>query len=277
MHSIVVHSRKKNLFGRLVHRKYSRDLPGSWEEVPVDRIPAVISLLSKYEWDIVQTRILQELLQLPTGIFLSLTDYEVVEIVQKIKWIQELPSEKALLPSFQHRGTTYFLPKEGFSNGNAFEYPVMDEYLNEFIQGGNESTLYKIAGLLLRPQKDGEHRVPTSSRSEVETAAAYFKDLPKYALSVCLRYAIGVTHYVHKIYGDWLFHPSEEGEEDTTQKGVDFGWWGVYMDIAESGVFGKYPEVLTTSFHEICVYLVKKKQEAMEMRDKYSNSKTKTL
>jgi len=78
---------------------------------------------------------------------------------------------------------------------------------------------------------------------------------------------------IHKMYGAWIFdNDEEEDEQDETAyakasagkagKGPNFGWWGIYLDVAESGVFGALEKVYQTSIHDICIFLVKKRADA---------------
>lgn len=274
MHNITVH-RKTRFFRWQRHKRYVRQLPENWGEIRPALVAAIVKINSQHHWQKAQLLILQRLLNLPKGVFFTLTDLEVAELARCIQWIQELPAPKAIIQDIYYRGQLYSFPKEKFSNGTAFEYPVISEYLDDFIETGQQDLLHKLAAVLLRPvARDKEKsRLPAKSRGEVELMAKHFADLPKYVLAIALQYAIGITHYVHRTYGQWLFAAADpQEEEEQGPKGPNFGWWGVYMDIAESGVFGTYDQVLSSSFHVICTYLVKRKQSALEQRNSNSNA-----
>ncbi|MEO7174984.1 MAG: hypothetical protein ABI002_04295, partial [Saprospiraceae bacterium] len=98
-------------------------------------------------------------------------------------------------------------------------------------------------------------------------------------------YFSGVKAYVYNLYKKWLFEaPEEEEEQDPDEApeeklpvrksdGPDFGWWGSFLDVAASGVFGDYEKVLHTRFHTICTWLIKKRIEADEMEERYAASR----
>lgn len=70
-----------------------------------------------------------------------------------------------------------------------------------------------------------------------------------------------------EMYAATIFRQEEKDQDQEVQEatpGPYFGWWGVYMDIAESGLFGRLEDVHQANFHSICIYLSKKYLEARD-------------
>jgi len=120
--------------------------------------------------------------------------------------------------------------------------------------------------------KRGDERVPLHSKEEVEARVIRMATVPTEVLLQALTWWIGMKMLINGMYGAWLFEQDEEDEEDEPAsaeatagkagKGPNFGWWGIFLDVAESGVFGPLAQVYQTSIHDVCIFLVKKRAEA---------------
>ena len=269
----------------LKEKKYSRSLPQSWTELPErERLAVFHLLLSDTHIVSAKVKILKKLLRFPLAVFNALTDEQVSDLVDTLDWMQLTPDAAPLIASFEHKGIVYYLPKEKFMNGSALEYPMADDFLSRFGEKGDEATLLLLVATISREaktdatsiEKTGDVRTPLSSRGEIEARAARLKGLSVEAQTAVLLYFAGVRTYIHRIYAEYLFEqPTEniEGEIEVTSasgSGADFGWWGKYMEVAESQVFGNYDQVLQTNFHTICAYLVKKRKEYIHNQQQLS-------
>ena len=121
--------------------------------------------------------------------------------------------------------------------------------------------------------KRGDDRVLIHSQAEVEARVIRMTGAPQEVHIQALMWWIGMKMLVNRMYGKWLFEgdEDEDEEEDTPDyakatsgeaKGPNFGWWGIFLDVAESGVFGPLEKVYQASIHDICIFLVKKRAEA---------------
>lgn len=72
-----------------------------------------------------------------------------------------------------------------------------------------------------------------------------------------------LTHINHTITQLSSSFISEDGPDNN---GVDFGWDGVFMEVAKDGVFGTYQEILDTSFHTVLIYTIKKYEDALKQK-----------
>jgi hypothetical protein len=194
-----------------------------------------------------------------------LSPEQVRDLLAVLDWLRPVPDARPLVDAIG-KGK-YHLP-------TAMEYAIADEYFGQFAQG-DAKALPLLVATLARPQRRsadesarlGDVRIPLHSRSEIEARSKLMEELPLEQKMVVVLYWAGVKQYVHETYAGWIFPTKEELEaegNETAQKGDLFGWWGVFMSVAEANVFGNLEAVHHANFHEICMYLVKKKQEAKE-------------
>jgi hypothetical protein len=220
--------------------------------------------------------VLLELLQVKPVVILLMAHDDQCALYEALAWMALNPSATPAVRSFAHRGIAYHLPEENFRNGRAIEYPLADEFYTKFLETNNESDLLKLTATLCREAKDtiaqeGDIRVPLTTRSEIEQRAARMKGLPVEYQMATLLYFSGVKALVHKTYGKVLFEQETEGEDVPQKKGSLFGWWGIYMDLAEN--ITNLDKVYQMNFHTVCLMLVKKKKDAddREMQIKLQN------
>lgn len=231
------------------------------------------------------TKIAQEILSLSARRFRQLPPELFVQVVDKIAWMTAEPTPEPLFSSFEYKGCRYHLPKAKFKNGTCLEYPIADDYYNAFVAGDNEALLL-LTATLCRKAKDkvndvertGDIRIEMLSRSEAEANAIRMTGLPMEVQIGVMLYFGGVKQYIHDTYAGWIFQKPDPDNADAESEGdgVMFGWWGVYMDIAESAVFGNLQQVYQSNFHTLCMYLTKKKKEAddAERRNRLMSAST---
>lgn len=95
-------------------------------------------------------------------------------------------------------------------------------------------------------------------------SSGIFRNKIKRHLALALLGAMYAKHVMHEMYGTWLFAKGDGGADDVTQ--VNLGWYGIAMQVAEGRVFGNYKDVMVCDVHDVCAYLVMKKQENDKMR-----------
>lgn len=255
-------------------------IPETWNEVPgASRLFCIRQFLQPDD-NRARLAIIKALLKRNWKYIISLPEQQVADIVKLTAGINLKADPEPLITKFKHKGTTYYLPKEKGRNLVAFEYPIADGYYEQYVIEQDESALIHLVATLAREGHGdkklalhtGDQRVPLLSRMEVEYRAKRLLGLPPEIQVVILMYFSGVKQYIHDLYGKWLFNQpvieEEEEEADTRDSGGSgmFGWWGIYMTIAESGVFGNLDQVHQSNFHSICMYAVKKKEEEWEAR-----------
>jgi hypothetical protein len=190
--------------------------------------------------------------------------------------------------SFEHAGMVYHLPTAKGQNICCLEYPLADEYYMRYAANTNDAeALALLLATIARPENPdrqsavarGDARMALHSRAEIEARALVLLHAPHELHVAALMYFGGLKEYVHRIYGTWLFEvPFDEDDEDEQDEddeatpqartssidGPDFGWWGIFQHVAESGVFGNLKEVYQASLHDVCIFLVRQRIKARQ-------------
>lgn len=264
-------------------RKLRRELPESWSELrPGDRRKCLRAMLRAD--DVGQNQMLNRVLHLPFFVRAELNGENRQALLRLLDWAKLAPNcQDYPLQNFRHRRQTYLLPKPKGSDLVCIEYPLAEEFFNAYIAGGEPRHLVALAAVLCSPPDIEGQRSHIRSRADVERRAEKFKNLPPEVLTATTLWFAGFKKYFIDTYGGYLFDlPDDDDEndieEDDTQrdgsdapadaapKSPDFGWWGVFQSVAESGTFGTLREVQQTNLHEVCIYLVRKSVEAEEMK-----------
>jgi hypothetical protein len=264
-----------------------RNIPECWTDLTAaDRLRYLRFLITLPRPQALM-EITKAILALPRRRFRQLPPEVFVQVTDRIAWMNADATSEPLFTSFEYQGVRYHLPAAKFKNGTCLEYPIADDYYNSFVNGDNDALLL-LTATLCRKAKDkvndiarsGDIRIEMLSRSEAEANAVRLAGLPIEIQVGVMLYFAGVKQYIFDTYAGWIFKkpdPDEEESETTEQgDGVMFGWWGVYFDIAESGVFGNLQQVYQSNFHTICMYMTKKKKEAddAERRQALANTST---
>src|SRR5690606_26772363 len=128
----------------------------------------------------------------------------------------------------------------------------------------------------------GDKRTLLNSREEAEARAERLAGLEPYLQFAVLLYFAGLKEYIYKTYKAWLFEDDDDdieeekdGDEEDDDEPVqreaapaqpDFGWWGIYQEAAEAGLFGRLDQVYQASFHDVAMWLVRQRIKADETR-----------
>lgn len=153
---------------------------------------------------------------------------------------------------------------------------LMNEYTESQDSGSpTEEPLYEFVKLLYRPKVKGQRVALTGYRKEPK-----FNNLPDWKLKVTLMW---FTNCIQAIKEEDLtisgvevnFSPLFPAEEKSKskRKGLNLGWNGILLDVAESGVFGKAIEVNETPLYDILFYLLKKQDDHKQQMDAVNKKK----
>ena len=213
----------------------------------------------------------------------DMSDLDRGALAQYLDWTEPAPdTEDAPLDRFFHRGAQYRFPSAKGANVSCIEFALCDDYYKEFTDG-NADALLRVSACLWREEEEdgrealkrGDARTPLHSKDEVEARVKRLEGVAHEVHIQALMWWIGMKVLVNKMYGKWLFEEEEE-EEDMDEpayakasagKGPNFGWWGIFFDVAESGTFGPLDKVHQASIHDICIFLVKKRADANQAPD----------
>lgn len=274
---------------------WRRQLPESWEDVPAKRRGQYYDRLIGNEQEGVR-QVLRQLLRLPAWALRAMNAEQVGTLTAALAWMLPRPDcVRIPFPSFAHRGVTYHLPLAKGQNICCLEYPLADDYYLRFYNTGDPEALLCLVAVLCREENPdraralsaGDRRVPLHSRAEAEARAARLAGMPPYLQYAVLLYFAGLKEYIYKTYKAWLFEEEdviEDEEEDADEESdneddederpqeasapssPDFGWWGIYQEAAEAGLFGTLEQVYQASFHDVAMWLVRQRVKADEQR-----------
>lgn len=155
------------------------------------------------------------------------------------------------------------------------EFLIADDYYNKYFDTGDKKFLRYLIATICRRKGSGESfietgdvRTPLISRAWIIKNSWMVRFMPRWQKSVVLAYFSGSKEYVHKLYKRWLF----DGGDKEPAGMVNFGWSGIFMSVAESGVFGNLEKVHRTNFHQVLQYCVKKKQDDEEKAKQFEST-----
>jgi hypothetical protein len=272
-------------------RQYS--IPQSWWELPAPRIVPTLRLLNqpKFSAQVAELRILALLTGIRQSTLSALRPSDVAAMCTHLSWLYQSAGPSPLLDSFAHMGMVYYLPKPKGENMTCLEFALCEDYYEAATTADDpteaaRAMLLLTATLCRHAQADkeaaraqGDLRVPLTAREEVEVRAERLQRLPPEYVHMALLYWVGTKEYLANLYGQWLFEKpvdDEDPDADEPQKsnGQLFGWWGVYMDVAEKNIFGNLDAVHHTNLHTLCMYLVKQVEQNRETERRMATQKS---
>lgn len=237
-------------------------------------------------------RIARDALRLPGRVWRSMGSANRAALIEKMTWTEpKADCEQAPFPSFRHRRRTYLLPRPKFENGTCLDFVLADGYFQAWMSTGDPAQLLRLVATLCRePRRDkrealttGDERVPLRQKEEVEHRARRLDGLPPEITASVMLYFAGVKEYVARTY--WVLFDSPnptqngEGEGDTERDrdgdGPKFGWWSVFLQVAETGIFGQYEEVLQRRLHLVCVHLTDQHDRQEKQKRAYERERSK--
>jgi hypothetical protein len=273
----ILTNNKRRRWNPFRRRRFVLRIPQRWEEVtPLARRERWWRWVATLTPPEAKRRIMRDMIPMPWR--RKMLDAEQGAIVAHLEWVMPVPDAEMIpLESFYHRDIRYVFPKPKGPNVSCVEFALCDDYYKEFV-GGDAEALLRVSACVWREEDEGERemlkrgdeRVLIHSQAEVEARVVKMAGAPQEVHIQALMWWMGMKMLVNKMYGRWLFEEDEEDddeEEQDTQKpevatGPNFGWWGIFLDVAESGVFGPLEKVYQASIHDICIFLVKKRAEA---------------
>jgi hypothetical protein len=204
--------------GREKTKQYQ--LPQSWEEyknMGLDTLEALQTILT-YPNTVAKLKILKNTLKLPKATFNRLSDTDLAAIIAQLDWMTLDATPEPFVTEFIHNETTYILPRSRFENGTALEYAIAEDYFKKITPDNDEVALINLCATLCREKtKDtataisaGDHRIPLTSRGEVEHRAEAFKTLDPYIQVAVFLYFSGVKKFIFDTYGQAIFAQPEE-------------------------------------------------------------------
>jgi hypothetical protein len=252
----------------LPNKTYNRVIAGAWDEFEDSTRLLCLHALATSTGELkAKVGILRAMLKLPKVVFESIDDERLSALVDTLDWMH-LDPKMVRIESFWHRGVKYKLPKAKFEDGVGIEFPMADQFFQKFQKSSKEEDLLQLVATLARPvSRSGRSKI--MGVEDVDRIAQKLNGLSTTNTIAVMLYYLNLKQYISELYGPYLFNADEDDGKvyESTVHFPNFGWWGTYIVIAESGVFGNYEAVLQTNFHRICMFLVEKRKESKQIKE----------
>lgn len=258
-----------NITKKGVTTPHYHTIPESWSEVASEKPDAIGTLrtiLTEKEIP-AKIKILKGWLNLPKQLFKALPDEVIGDLIATMSWLKPDSLSMPLITEFEHQGITYHLPKPNFANCTALEFALSDDFFKKVAEKNDADALIKLTATICRPSRTdaaeaiivGDIRTPLLSRSEVEHRAKQLDGLDSAVQISVFLYFAGVKHYIAETYGKHIFEERDPETEDnkTSQNAEPLGWWGIFMEMAQSPIHLK--AIHDMNFHTLCLWLVRNK------------------
>jgi hypothetical protein len=252
-------------------RLFSLSVPDSWDQVqPMRRRVRWMRWMMSLPIEAARRAMIRDIT--PRWMRKRLTDLDMAGLTMLLTWINDEPQcEQVPISYFSHRGVVYYFPRAKGHNLRGIDFALASDYYDEFLSGKAEALAHLAAVLWREEDPDAERagirddlRVPIYNRTQAEQRAHEMRKAPAWVLLQALLYFGGLKAFVHRMYGTWLFEQDDEDEEDEKPDNNEpnFGWWGVFQDVALTGAYGDVHQVKQTMLHDLCVFLVKRQVAA---------------
>jgi len=176
------------------------------------------------------------------------------------------------------------LPSAQFTNVTGLEYVLLDDMYKKYIEYRRPDDEARMIAMMLRPagaspDPASDPRVQLLSSKQAEAWYPLVRSLPDSIRAYMTTLISANRDQLHQMYGPWLFSGSgietKEGDDQVSTpepEGLNFGWWGAFLDIAQDGVFGDHDHVLQTPIHTICTHMIRKVDEARRRKQEHDHA-----
>lgn len=259
---------------------FSVSIPERWDDLPPAERRLWWRIVCAYPEEKARLFLLKKVLkQLPAWTRLLLPAEDRAAILLNLRWAKlKADCSDIALPEITLSGTRYVLAKPMGRNVTAGEFAVCDDLYKMVITKNDLESLRTLTAILYREVEPdqalararGDERVAYQNKDEAAARLERLGEPPAEMQMQALYYFAGLKTQIHRLYGRFIF---DTEKQEGTQAGPDFGWWGVLQGVAESGVFGDLRSTYQSFLHEVCVFLVRKKQEADALKSAHENAR----
>lgn len=248
-------------------------LPSAWEEMTKRQITAVMPLLGYVP--ATETRMVALWLMLPKARrqLRRLEGSVLLEIAGRLDWIWEQREVEAMedpapmIPHFWYKGQRWHLPRPGLADVTIEEYAFMRLAADEIAaQPGDAAPLTNLVATIARPLRSRRQRKSEAfdgyprrrfNPELIPHRTQYFAQVPAVVALACLDYVQRCDQMLRQRY--------EAMFEGPASSGPDFGWKGLMLTLAESGIFGPESSVKQENIHNVCLHVLRKELQRREM------------
>jgi len=158
----------------------------------------------------------------------------------------------------------YISLRESMEDASLREYILADEVIQDYLTDPTEAHLCRIAAVVYRPVASG-HRVPLTSREQIQPLADTLQRHMRcivHGRYIRAAAASAILLILHtKQFVDHNYIPHLQSSSTGSNTRMDFGWHNIAMDVGENGAFGNIENTYASNFHDIMLFLMKKKQD----------------
>lgn len=183
----------------------------------------------------------------------ALTETQLAQLLNCLSWIEEDIKPEAILKYFDFGGKRYFAPQTEMSSSTCVEYFYADAYAMTLED--NPKAINHVVAALYREKDSAKEIGDIRQRFDPDRVGEAAKEFEKLSEAVKISALLFFVAVKKKVADDY----AEAFEAD--DQSVEGTWIDTLLTVAESKVFGSFEEVKYAYFHEVMMYLVKKKKE----------------
>lgn len=274
---------KKSIFGYQYTSNKEIGLPQSWEQaIPLMKGRKFLNAWSKFvlNGDMVAAHVtfVHKILD---GYYKYASALDIDEILMSMPWMsmhihdQDIIGnpllDKLWIPGL---GMCHWCKAHG-ENMSLREFIFLDDFLGHHADEDPLAPYHMLATICRQKNPDKESaikrediRIPLVSRDQVKAFAKVMKRYDdawilrpqiRFATAAALLFTLYMKKFVNERYIARLNQGTDPNDNNNQ---LDFGWHTIAQQIAESGVFGNIDDVYDYNIHDLCIYLINKKQES---------------
>ena len=183
--------------------------------------------------------------------------------------------------NMQQAMRVFYAPADELANLSIYELGMSFSYFEAYLNTNDEAHAHYLLALLYRPSRPittkeresawgGDRRQPIRGyEGKVDERVKLVKTLPMLAQRVILFWFAGCRQKIVDSY------PKVFKRDSESSRGVNYGWGGVLLSIAEAGPMGNLNEVSDNHYSNALTYLSMKADEVEEAKRQAEQAKRK--
>lgn len=197
---------------------------------------------------------------------------QLLKISQLLRWMLEdrkvngVEEVNPLATSFRIGLTHYHLPQPSLNDVTVNEWMWVEATMQQLVDNEkDEDAMARIIAVICRPLRSRDERFSEDfdgyprvhfNPERIPAATETMKKAPGWVSAIVLDYLMRCKSMLSTRYAT-IFSGEKTG-------GVNWGWKGSVMAVAETGIFGRETDVLKENIHNLCIFLVKKRSDQKE-------------
>lgn len=195
---------------------------------------------------------------------------QLIEISKLLSWmvkdrvVAATDTVSPLVHDFYYNLRQYYLPENDLNDVTINEWMWVETAMRQLEDDKDtETALARLIAIVCRPLRPRDERMAQDfdgyprikfNPELIPALTEKMKKAPAWVGPVVIDYLMRCQKMLHARYGV-IF-------EGTKSEGVNFGWKGAVMSLAEAGIYGREKDVLNENIHNVCLYLAKKTLDA---------------